>query len=361
MDDGAVRLIGLDDVEALARGCSVLGTGGGGATYPAQLMLRQAIEDHGPVRLVGLEDLPPDGLVMPIGTIGAPTVGLEKLPSGRETSRIRDHVEAQLGAPVAAVMSVEIGGGNGVEPAARAAALCLPLVDADGMGRAFPEVQMVAMNVAGRQIGLVVLGDARGNLVSIRPIDADWGERIARAATTALGSTATEVDYVLRARDARGAVIEGTVTRAIAIGRAVEGAGDHPVAALVSELGAAVLVEGRIVDVERRTAGGFVRGSATIEEIGGGRTLRLEIQNENLVALEDGRLVASVPDLIAVLDTQTADAVPTEVLRYGHRVTVIAFACDPLWRSPRGLEVAGPRAFGYEVDYVPVEELHVLT
>ena len=88
-----------------------------------------------------------------------------------------------------------------------------------------------------------------------------------------------------------------------------------------------------------------------------GRLLRLELQNENLVALERGGVLASVPDLITVLDTETADAIATERIRYGQRVTVIAFPCDPVWRTERGIAVTGPRAFGYDFDYVPVEEL----
>jgi uncharacterized protein len=101
-----------------------------------------------------------------------------------------------------------------------------------------------------------------------------------------------------------------------------------------------------------------VRGSAVIEGTGadGGRVLRLEIQNENLAAFEDGEVIASVPDLISVVDQQTGAAVATELLRYGQRVVVLAFACDPLWVTPRGLEVAGPRAFGYSFDHVPFRE-----
>jgi len=64
-----------------------------------------------------------------------------------------------------------------------------------------------------------------------------------------------------------------------------------------------------------------------------------------------------VPDLICVLDTETADAIATERVRYGQRVTVISLRCDPVWRTARGLRAAGPRAFGYDFDYVPVEEL----
>ena len=114
--------------------------------------------------------------------------------------------------------------------------------------------------------------------------------------------------------------------------------------------------------MERRTSAGFVRGSATIEGLGddAGRALRLEIQNENLVALEDSRLLATVPDIITVVDSESAEAISTERLKYGQRVNVIAFPCDPIWRTDRGLDLAGPRAFGYGVEYVPVEEIHGL-
>jgi hypothetical protein len=102
-----------------------------------------------------------------------------------------------------------------------------------------------------------------------------------------------------------------------------------------------------------------MRGSVVIEGLAedAGRLIRLELQNEHLVALERGRLLASVPDLITVLDSETADAVSAERIRYGERVVVIAFGCDPIWRTVRGITAAGPRAFGYDFDFVPVEEL----
>jgi uncharacterized protein len=131
------------------------------------------------------------------------------------------------------------------------------------------------------------------------------------------------------------------------------------VAALIAKIGAFRLVTGKVTDIERRTTHGFVRGSLVIEGLGADaeRLIRLEVQNENLVVLEQGQVMASVPDLISVLDTETADAIATERIRYGQRVTVIAFGCDPVWRTEQGIALTGPRAFGYDFDYVPVEEL----
>jgi DUF917 family protein len=87
----------------------------------------------------------------------------------------------------------------------------------------------------------------------------------------------------------------------------------------------------------------------------------VEIQNENLVVIEDGAVLVSVPDLVTVVDSETGEAISTELLRFGQRVSVLAWACDPLWRSPRGLELAGPRAFGYDLDYAPFDGRRVVT
>lgn len=352
-------LITFDDIAALARGCAVLGTGGGGETATSSLIVRQALEQHGPVELVTLDDLPPDGIVMPVGGIGAPSVSIEKLSSGSEIDALRSAVEEVTGQKVCAVMASEIGGGNGVLPVAWAARTGLPLLDADGMGRAFPQVDMMSMNVAGLPPTLIVMADERGNLVTLRASDGAWAELIARAVTDVFGGSAAMADYVMPARQARGAVIDGSVTMALRIGRAVIDS-DEPVPALIEAVGATKLVEGKVVDVQRKTAGGFVRGSIIVEGYGAdaSRLLRIEIQNENLVVLEDGEVRASVPDLITVVDSQTADAIATEVVRYGQRVAVMAFACHPIWRSQRGLQIAGPRAFGYDFDFTPVEVLH---
>jgi DUF917 family protein len=356
------RVTQLDgsNLPALARGCAILGTGGGGEIYTGSLVALEALRVHGPVSVVDLAELDPEGLLLPLGMIGAPTVGVEKLPSGDEGIRLRDHLETVTGRRAVAVMSSEIGGSNGLLPVAWAAQMGLPLVDADSMGRAFPEVHQVSQHVAGRSPDLFALVDAMGSVVTLRPADGPWGERIARAVTVAFGGTAAMADYVMSAGEARGAVVEGSVTRAIEIGRAVAEAAGDPVAALVDVVRGVRLIDGKIVDVERRTTGGFARGSVLVEGSAGdtGRLLRLEIQNENLVAIIAGEVVAMVPDIITVCDTQTGDAVHTESLRYGQRVTVIAFPCAPIWRTASGLQIAGPRAFGYDLDFTPVETLH---
>ncbi len=352
-------LLDAGNLRAMAIGCSILGAGGGGDTSVGLLASLQAVEEFGPVRVVDLDELDDDALVMPCGGIGAPLIWIEKIDRGDEIPRIIPIVERIHGKPVAALMSAEIGGSNGLSPVVWCARSGRPLVDADGMGRAFPEVPQVTMEVAGVSPNPAVMTDERGNVIIFEGIDGHWMERMERAAAVEFGGQAYSSEYQMTVAQAKTATARGTVSLAIRIGEAVLAAPRDPVASLVETLGATVLIEGKIVDVERRITGGFVRGSAAIEGLGpqAGRILRLEIQNENLIALEDGEVRASVPDIITVCDTQTATAIHTERLRYGQRVTVIAFACDPIWRTPAGLELAGPRAFGYDLDYVPVEAI----
>ena len=73
------RLLDPDALHALARGCAVLGAGGGGDTYLALLQALQATEDFGPAHLVDVDELPDDALIMPCGGIGATMVSIEKI------------------------------------------------------------------------------------------------------------------------------------------------------------------------------------------------------------------------------------------------------------------------------------------
>ena len=349
------RNITSDDVPALAAGAAIFGTGGGGAVTTSQIGVAAALERHGPVRLRAVGDLTEDDTVIVMAGIGAPTVGIEMLPSAEQPETLLRETERAAGRRITTVMATEIGGSNGVGPVGWAAQLGLDVLDADGMGRAFPEATMVAMNVAGVPRNLTVLSDVVGNVTVMRTIDATWLERHVRAFSVAGGSLCLGAS-VLDARDVPGAVIAGTVSRAIEVGHAMLEA-EEPVPALAETLGARVLISGKVIDVARRTEGGFVRGSVTVSGTGSDRDrlLRVELQNENLVVLEDGEVLVSVPDLVTLVDSETGHAISTELLRFGQRVSVLAWACDPLWRTERGLEIAGPGAFGYDIAYVPFD------
>jgi DUF917 family protein len=345
----------VDQLHDYAQGCAILGSGGGGDVDAAVMQATAALTANGAVDVVDLDDLPDDALVMPVAGWGAPTVGIEKLGSGREGATLTEAVARWFERPVAAVMAGEIGGGNGVLPLAIAAELGLPLIDADGMGRAFPEGPQVAMHVAGLSPAPVFLTDEHDNVVTLHPIDGDWYERLARTVTVAFGGTALGADFVMAAATARNTTVRGTVSLALDLGRAVRTGG---VDAVTAAGRGHTLLRGKVTDVQRRTTAGFARGTVTVEGTGDdrGRVLEIHVQNENLLATEDGRPTAMTPDLITLVDEATGQAIPTERVRFGHRVAVLAFPSADVWRTEGGLAVAGPGAFGFETPYVPIEK-----
>lgn len=118
------------------------------------------------------------------------------------------------------------------------------------------------------------------------------------------------------------------------------------------------LFKGKISDVLREVRGGFNFGKVLLTGIGDfkGKSAYVEFQNENLTAAVEGTLLATTPDLICLVDTETFQPVPTDALKYGKRVMVVGLPCFPLWRTKEGLDLVGPRYFGIDTDYIPLEE-----
>lgn len=357
-----MRIIDIAAIEDIALGAAVLGTGGGGDPYVGKLMAIQAVQEHGPIRLLDVEEVPDDALIVPTAMMGAPTVLVEKLPSGEEIMNSFEQLQSFLGRPVFATMPIEAGGVNSMIPLALAARMGLPVVDADGMGRAFPELQMVTFHLHGIAATPMMINDEKGNSLLITTIDNHWTERLARAATVQMGGSVMDALYPMTGEQLKRGSIPGIISFTERIGRAIRTAkhsGQDPVQTLVELTGAHELFRGKVTDISRHTDGGFVRGQAHITGTDGfrGQTLHLGFQNENLIARTDERVLATTPDLIAVLDAESGRPITTEGLRYGARAVVIGIACHEQWRSPKGIETVGPRYFGYDLDYVPLEEL----
>jgi DUF917 family protein len=355
-----IRSIGVDDMEDIAIGGAMLGTGGGGDPYVGKLMAQQAIRAHGPVQLMDVNDLADDALVVPVCMMGAPTVMTEKLPQGDELMNAFRALEKVMGRRVDAVLCGEAGGVNSTTPFVVAAAAGLPLIDGDGMGRAYPELQMVTFTLHGVSATPMVLCDDKGNSLVLDTVSNAWTERLARAATIEMGGSALLAFYPMNGTTAKKAVVAGTLSLCAKVGetlRAARAAHDDPVAAVKELLGARELFHGRITDIERRTEGGFARGRAVFAGVEGyrGKTLRLDFQNEFLIAERDGTALATTPDLIAVVEADSGAPVTTDSLKYGQRLITLAWPCHPLWRTPEGIELVGPRYFRYDRDYVPLD------
>ncbi|MEV4799255.1 DUF917 domain-containing protein [Nonomuraea sp. NPDC049421] len=345
------------DLGDLAVGAAILGTGGGGDPHIGRLLAASAVAAHGPVELCPLQELPPDASVLPVAMMGAPTVMVEKLPSTEQVAKATEALSGYLGRGVTHIACIEAGGVNSLIPVVAAAQLGLPLVDGDGMGRAFPELQMVLPTLYGVSTTPMSVADEKGNKVVVDTADNHWAERLARSATIDMGCSTMIALYGMTGAQARDSLVPGTLSLCAELGALVRRSRhDDPVGAVAARLGGRRLFTGKVVDVERRTTTGFARGTATLSGMDGdaGRELVLRFQNEYLVAELDGEVRGTVPDLICTLDRDSGEAVTTEALRFGQRVSVILAPCDPRWHSEAGLALAGPRYFGYDLDPVGV-------
>lgn len=352
-----MREITLDEIESLAVGAWVLGTGGGGSPYLGLLNMRRLYREGHRVVLVAAEDLADDDWVAAVSNMGAPLVGQERLTDSRTIARAVSYMEEHRRTKFRAVMALEIGGGNALQPLMAAAHLGIPVVDADMMGRAYPEAQMTSVAVGDLRPCPLATVDCRGLEAIVETVPSwTWMERVSRRICVEYGSIASTCKAPRTGREVKEWGILGTTTKAVAIGRAVRDAQarhEDPVAAILAVEPGRVLFRGKVADVERRTTEGFLRGEVTVAGIDAdrGAVARLAFQNEWVVIWRDGEPVCMTPDLICVLDSVSGEAVGTETIRYGQRVTIIALPPPPVFQTPKGLDHVGPRAFGYDLEY----------
>lgn len=346
-----------DDIECLAVGAWVLGTGGGGSPYLGLLNMRRLYAEGHRVELMSPLDLADDDLVAVVSNMGAPLIGQERLADSRNIARAVRMQEEYSGRKFHAVMSLEIGGGNGIQPLMAAAHLGLPVVDADTMGRAYPEAQMTSVAVGDLGPYPCALYDPRGIEAIVTKVPSwKWMERASRKVCVEMGSIASTCKAPRTGREVKKWGIHFTTSKAIGIGRRVREAQrrhEDPIAAVLDETGGKLLFRGKVVDVARRATEGFLRGRAVIEGLDTERGSRLEIafQNEWVVAWRDGEPIAMSPDLICVLDTESGNAFGTETIRYGMRATIVVLPAPAVFLTPKGLAHVGPRAFGYDLDF----------
>ncbi len=356
----APRPVSLAEIEALAVGAWILGTGGGGSPYLALLNLRQLYRQGTVVSLLDPMELDDADRVAVVSNMGAPLVGQERLTDPRHIARAVRLMEEYTGKRFGAVMSLEIGGGNALQPFMAAALLGLPVVDADTMGRAYPEAQMTSVAVHDLPMYPLTLVDVRDNAVIVaRAASWKWMERLSRRACVEVGSIASTCKAPRTGKEVKACAILYTTTKAIRLGQAVlEARREHrdPIAAVIDTERGVRLFAGKVRDVARRTTEGFLRGTATLEGLDAhrGHEFTLAFQNEFAVGWLDGVPRVMTPDLICVLDSHSGEAVGTETLRYGQRVTVVALPGPAVFRTPKGLEHVGPRAFGYDLDFTSV-------
>ncbi len=185
-----MRTLDAEQVKDIARGAGILGTGGGGDPYLGTLAALRVLEEYGPPTVLTADELDDDALIaMPV-MVGAPVPLIEKLSFGAELDTVYHALDSYLDGRLVALMSPEMGGVNSVVPILLGARLGIPVVDADSMGRAYPEIDLTTLTLYGIDASPFALADEHGNSIVIKGVTNRWVERIARAAVGSSGRSA---------------------------------------------------------------------------------------------------------------------------------------------------------------------------
>ncbi|TFK39114.1 hydantoinase/oxoprolinase [Crucibulum laeve] len=378
------------DLFFIMEGCGILGTGGGGSPYPPYLICRQILRDGGTISIIDHTSLLDDDVVARGGFMGSPSVSSERIRGGSHIKVAGLELAKYCGVTkFGATLCDEIGGGNGMQSLVTSSSYGVPALDADLMGRAYPKLNQVLPAVYDRPNALVpcALYDGDDNVVLLTRVKNEhMVESIMRVVATEMGSSAALCPPPLAIGDVRNYGVARSQSQAWRLGRAVaicrqKNNIDKVVDSILELQNGRLLFIGKIIDVSREVRSGFTWGQIRIaplrdEELENtnnnraatsvpvyeeGTTLIIPFQNENLCAYLEGKdgiqqVVASVPDLITVLDSQSGSHLGTPEYAYGLRVTVIGMAGHPLWRTPRGLAVGGPAAFGLGHPFIPIGE-----
>lgn len=388
-------LITETDINYLADGCYVLGCAGGGSPAASRIQLVEMLRAGHTMRVVDATTpaLESNATVYWGGHMGSPATSNERLQSLETVYAFRALMEYLNHDSFDAVLGLEIGGGNGLEPFLVGSSRFFdrPVLDADMMGRAYPTYWQNTMAVhrpneltpcavdSGDGTTIIMTKASSDELVdrALRASCAEMGSRVGKAAKP------TTVDLV------RKFSVLNTVSLAWRIGRCIARAEANNALSTVAESivhevggtkSAKILFRGKVTSVERSLFKGHSYGSITIASLSAAEedftesnanrmpavategTLKIPFKNENIYAEHtavDGTktVIASVPDLICVLDSGSGKSLGVPEFKYGNRVTVLGLACSPRWtETPAGLKIGGPKAFGYDIEYQPLGE-----
>lgn len=367
------RFLSEQEVADAMVGAQILATRGSASEGYIKRAL-EAMKQGKQFRLLSIEDLPEDGTVVSPSGVGGGTPwphildrakaqGLPSVPNAALSS-VRA-LGRRLNKEFSAVVQNEPAGSTYVAFMI-AAELDIPILDGCLSGRARPEIQQqipFAEGIPGTPAALV---SRWGDVIFIESAADDYRlEDLSRALAVASGGGIQMAQNAMSKSEVRRGVIPGVISQSILFGRTVREArlkGTDPVEALCRVAGGFVLFRGAVSKSEHRGEFGFAWGDVEMRGTGPdeGHVYKLFIKNENIMGWRDGKPDAMPPDLICNLDAKTGEALLTwreKGYPLGQEVVLVGIPAPREWRTARGLEIMGPRHFGFDLDYIPLEDL----
>ena len=363
--------------EDFVRGLTFLGTGGGGAPERGLKLLLEKLDAGAEVSWISIDDLPPDTWTATVAGLGGrpPKDGpalkeLEQL--GLVTARYDNtlpvalnELAAYAGVHIGAIVPGEVGAGNSTVPMLTASTLGIQTIDGDyAGGRSIPELSQISPEVLGKSIFPVTMADRWGDITILKAgAGAQMADRIGRMLAAAAYGGVAFACLLMQAKEARALMNHGSMTQALQIGRILREAreqGSDPAAAVVKQHDGWVLFRGEVTasEVEDKEAYMFGYGTHHLKGVDdfAGHSFRIWYKNEYHVSWLDDQPYVTSPDSMAVLDLASGEPHVNYSIAAGQRVAVVGRKAPAAYRSARGIELLGPRHYGFELEYVPIEE-----
>lgn len=361
------------------RGCTFYATGGGGLPKNGIASLNSEFDAGNAPGWIAPADLDDDALVVCpflMGSIAPHTPEVVKEMEGfgfsdesavnKEKDRLRKAVEElqeYTGRKIGGIVPIELAGANTSGAVAAAAALGIPILDGDYTGRAIPEIQQTTPYLAGKTILPISSVDEWGNVAIIKDaINYRVTERIGKLISAGAYGLAGQAGFLMTAREAKEIIIPGTMTESYELGKFIREsreAGREVVKELMQKLEGWVLIEGEVTSKDDEDKLGYYWGTNTIRGKGQyeGDEVKVWFKNENHVSWKNGQPFVTSPDIISLVDLESGDPIPNPLVEPGQQVAVVAMKARPQFRTPKGIDILGPRYFGFDIDYRPVEEI----
>jgi DUF917 family protein len=367
-----MKTLDEQDVGDLLVGAKILGAGGGGETEWAKPMVEEVYAKGKQFKLIGLEEVPDEEIVMIVGAVGGGVSEEDKrkvahIPETKSKPVLlaAKALAEHLGKEPYAFFPSEIGPENTVVPMYVAAMVDRCCVDADACGRAKPEISLSTTNVMGLPafpLGIVTpFGDT---IIVKNTVDDARAEEICRHIAVASGGTCAVARCPTKGRDIRNAVVQNSISATIKIGRSIRQArecGADPVKALIETSDAYLLFLGKVRSYERREEGGHMWG---IIDIAGTEDfkkekLRIWYKNEYLITWLNEKPYATCPDTICVVDSRIGEGLSAwgQEFTKNREVAVLGRKAHKIWRTEKGIELFSPKHFGFDIKYRPIESL----
>jgi len=353
-----------------------MGTGGGGGEEWGMGMLLPALDEGLDLTWVDIDEIPDDaptatcfgmGSIAPMGSEVDEAIAemhIEDRFGDNSMAEAVKELGRYLGDPIGCLVAGELGAGNVPASIVTAARLGIPLVDGDYAGRAIPDEMQTMPYLTGKNSWPLASVDQWGNIVIVAyAVNSHMLERIGKMLAVAAFTGTTMASTVLPASEMKEIVVRGTISKCLAIGRAVRAAnesGEDPIDAALAVTGGWRLFEGTVVKKEWEDRDGYMFG--TVEIAGSdsyeGDTLRVWFKNENHVTWLNGRPWVCSPDLVTLAYRLTGEGTTSTDIAVGDEVVAVGMRGLEQQRTADVLDgAAGPRYYGFDVDYIPIEQL----